>query len=69
MAAALERWVEQGIAPEEIIAARYKAGSNPASGVVRTRPLCPYPKVARYKGTGSTDEAANFECVTPGARR
>jgi len=30
--------------------------------VDRTRPLCPYPRVARYKGTGSTDDAANFEC-------
>lgn len=65
LAAALERWVEHGVAPEAIIATRYKIGSNPASGVVRTRPLCPYPKVARYKGTGSTDEAANFECVAP----
>jgi hypothetical protein len=63
IAAALERWVEQGVAPNEIIATRYKTGANPASGVVRTRPLCPYPQVARYKGTGSTDEAASFECV------
>jgi hypothetical protein len=34
-------------------------------GVVRTRPLCPYPQVARYRGTGSTDEAANFTCKAP----
>jgi len=65
IAAALERWVEEGVAPGEIIAARYKSGMNPASGVERTRPLCAYPMVARYKGTGSTDEAANFECATP----
>jgi feruloyl esterase len=65
IAAALERWVEQGVAPNEIVATKYKTGSNPASGVARTRPLCPYPKVARYKGTGSIDEAANFACVVP----
>jgi feruloyl esterase len=55
MLTALERWVEDGTAPDSIIAA--KQGSTP-----RTRPLCPYPQVARYKGTGSTDDAANFEC-------
>ena len=54
----LERWVEQGQAPERIIA---------TGGVVptRTRPLCPYPKVARYNGRGSIDDAANFTCVMP----
>jgi feruloyl esterase len=61
MLAALERWVENGAAPDRIIAT--KLGSTP-----RTRPLCPYPQVARYKGTGSTDDAANFECAaTPTA--
>jgi feruloyl esterase len=65
VAAALERWVEQGLAPDEIIATKYKSGADPASGVARTRLLCPYPMVARYKGTGSTDEAASFECVVP----
>jgi feruloyl esterase len=33
--------------------------------VVRTRPLCPYPQVARYSGQGSIDEAASFRCVAP----
>lgn len=62
--AALERWVEQGIAPERIVAAKMKAG-----GVVeRTRPLCAYPLVAKYKESGSTDEAANFECAAPPKR-
>jgi feruloyl esterase len=65
IAAALERWVEQGTAPEKIIATRYRTGANPASGVVRTRPLCPYPQVARWKGSGSTDDAANFVCAKP----
>jgi feruloyl esterase len=49
---ALEKWVEEGVAPAQIIA---KKGE-------RTRPLCPYPQVATYKGTGSTDDAANFVC-------
>ena len=58
--AALERWVEQGQAPDEIVASRSVKGV-----VDRTRPLCRYPHVARYKGSGSTDEAANFVCTTP----
>jgi feruloyl esterase len=58
MSAALERWVETGIPPDKIIATKY-AGKD----VVRTRPLCPYPQVTRYSGTGSTDDAANFKCV------
>ena len=62
VAAALERWVEQGTAPHEIIATKYKTSGNPASGVARTRPLCPYPQTAQYKGSGSTDDAANFVC-------
>jgi feruloyl esterase len=62
---AMERWVEKGTAPERLLAARYREGSDPASGVVRTRPLCPYPQIARYKGEGSTDEAASFACVRP----
>ncbi|MGI9074335.1 MAG: tannase/feruloyl esterase family alpha/beta hydrolase [Bryobacteraceae bacterium] len=60
---ALERWVERGVAPETIIATKYKAERNPKSGAARTRPLCPYPQTARYKGAGSTDETANFVCT------
>jgi feruloyl esterase len=53
----LERWVEQGIPPKSILA------SHKTAGVVdRTRPVCPYPERAVYKGSGSTDDAANFEC-------
>jgi tannase/feruloyl esterase len=56
---ALERWVEQGQAPDQMVA------SHSTNGVVdRTRPLCPYPQVAVYQGTGSTDDAANFACRT-----
>ena len=61
--AALERWVEQGVAPEEIIATKYKNDSDPKAGIVRTRPLCAYPLVAHYNGSGSTDDAANFTCA------
>jgi feruloyl esterase len=56
---ALEQWVEKGNAPEQIIASHIANGE-----VDRTRPLCPYPQVAEYKGTGSTDEAGNFICKT-----
>jgi feruloyl esterase len=55
---ALEQWVEKGVAPEKMIATHSTAGK-----VDRSRPLCVYPQVARWKGTGSTDEAANFACV------
>jgi hypothetical protein len=61
---ALERWVEHGVAPERIVAVKYN-GDNPANGIARTRPLCAYPKAAVYKGTGSTDDAANFDCRKP----
>ena len=58
--AALEQWVEHDKPPQQIIASRMKNGvAN------RTRPLCPYPQVAQYKGSGSTDEAANFVCQMP----
>ena len=57
MVTALEQWVEQGTAPEQILA------SHATNGVVdRTRPLCPYPQVATYKGSGSIAAAASFTC-------
>ena len=55
---ALDRWVEQGRTPDTLIASHAVAGK-----VDRTRPLCAYPQVAKYKGTGSIDEAANFVCA------
>jgi len=58
---ALERWVEQGPAPDRIIATGYVDGS-PAKGVAITHPLCPYPQEARYKGTGDPKNASNFVC-------
>jgi tannase/feruloyl esterase len=62
MSLALERWVEEGVAPEQIIASK-RQGVDPKTAPARTRPLCPYPQVARYKGSGSTDDAANFVCT------
>jgi hypothetical protein len=68
--ASLVAWVEKGDAPDRIVAA-----TNPANPSLddlarpispnRTRPLCPYPRFARYQGSGSIDDAANFECVRP----
>jgi feruloyl esterase len=58
MVAALEQWVEHKQAPAQIIASHQTQGK-----VDRTRPLCPYPQTASYKGTGSMDEAANFTCA------
>jgi len=55
--APIEAWVETGKAPGSIVASHSTAGK-----VDRTRPLCPYPQVAQYKGSGSMDEAANFVC-------
>jgi len=53
----LDAWVETGKPPETIVASRMKDGV-----VERTRPLCPYPAVAVYRGEGSTDDAASFFC-------
>jgi feruloyl esterase len=60
---ALERWVEKGVAPDTIVAAKHGADPDPTKGILRTRPLCAYPQVAHWKGIGSTDDAANFVCV------
>jgi feruloyl esterase len=57
MLAALEQWVEKGTAPDSIPAAHLTNGKPD-----RTRILCPYPQVASYKGTGDTNDAANFVC-------
>ena len=61
--AVLERWVEKGNAPGEIIATKYQPAGRQKEGVAGTRPICPYPTVARYKGVGSTDEADNYTCI------
>jgi feruloyl esterase len=65
MLPALEQWVEKKIPPARVVASRRTKGA-----AQRTRPLCPYPSVAQWKGSGSTDEAANFVCAAPpGAKR
>jgi feruloyl esterase len=53
-------WVEKGVAPDSLVASKIIDGR-----VTRSRPLCPYPQVARYRGQGSTDDAASFECRMP----
>jgi feruloyl esterase len=57
MIGALEQWVEHGKAPDRILASHATNGR-----VDRSRPLCPFPQTAVYKGSGSTDEASNFQC-------
>lgn len=59
---ALEGWVEQGVAPERIIATHY-VNNVAAQGVEFQRPLCAYPERAEYVGRGDPSDAANFECV------
>jgi feruloyl esterase len=58
--AVLEQWVEQKKAPDQIVASHATNGA-----VDRTRPLCPYPQVAKYSGSGSQNDAANFTCKAP----
>jgi Tannase and feruloyl esterase len=53
-------WVEKNQAPDSLLASKVTSGA-----VVRSRPLCPYPQVARYRGQGSIDDTANFRCVAP----
>jgi len=57
---AIINWVETGSAPESLMAKQVENDR-----VVRTRPLCPYPKVARYTGSGSVDDASSFRCIAP----
>jgi hypothetical protein len=64
--AALERWVEQGVAPNQLIGTGTTTATPPAP---LTRPLCPYPQVARYRGTGDPTDAASFACGLPAAPR
>jgi hypothetical protein len=62
---ALERWVEAGVAPHEIVATKYQVEDEPSSGIVRTRPICPHPAVARWSGLGDRDDAATYSCELP----
>ena len=62
MLSVIDTWVTEGKAPEKIIASTPPSGPMNPNQKQMTRPICPYPKVAVYKGSGSTDDAANFEC-------
>jgi feruloyl esterase len=57
----LERWVEEGVAPDALIATHH-VNNDPSLGVDRTMPLCQFPEEARYRGTGDVNEAANWTC-------
>lgn len=57
---ALVEWVEKGAAPNQIVASQSKDGKT-----VRSRPLCPYPQVAKYNGTGNPNDAQSFACASP----
>ena len=68
---AIVNWVEQGTAPDSILAGNsFNQTANPLSGSAlppgRTRPLCPYPQFAQYTGTGDSENAANFVCTAAG---
>ncbi|MGD8339604.1 MAG: tannase/feruloyl esterase family alpha/beta hydrolase [Gammaproteobacteria bacterium] len=56
---AIENWVERGIAPDRIEAERV----DDRGQIIRTRPLCPYPQTARYRGTGNSDRSGSFVCA------
>jgi feruloyl esterase len=60
MMSAISQWVETNKSPERIEASRTRGGKTD-----RTRPLCAFPQVAKYNGSGSTDESANFACKAP----
>jgi hypothetical protein len=62
--AAIERWGEEGQAPEHIIASKFE-GDDPHGKLVRARPLCVYPAVAKWTGKGSSDDPTNFVCADP----
>jgi feruloyl esterase len=57
---ALEQWRETGTAPDQILASRNRGGQ-----VDMTRPLCPYPQIAKWNGTGDTNDAKSFVCSAP----
>ena len=62
---ALEAWVEHGVPPDHMIATKYATDAAADRTILLTRPLCAYPTVPRYNGSGNTNDAANFTCVAP----
>jgi feruloyl esterase len=68
--AAMEQWKEQGTPPETMLASRFKdpiavLAGLPTGAALATRPICAYPKIARWTGKGSPVEAGNYECIVP----
>ena len=61
---AIVAWVETGKAPGPIVATKFN-DDDAAKGIAMQRPLCPFPQVAKYRGSGNTKDAANFSCVKP----
>ncbi|MGA3194398.1 MAG: tannase/feruloyl esterase family alpha/beta hydrolase [Terriglobales bacterium] len=61
---ALQRWVEEGVSPDKIIATKYHE-DDPTKGVEMTRPLCPYPQQAKWTGKGASSDAGNWVCRAP----
>lgn len=59
---AVVEWVEHGVAPKEMIASKLSPGESEGP-VIFQRPLCPYPRTAQYRGTGSTHDASSFVCT------
>ncbi len=61
----IDAWATSGIAPERIVAMRGGAGGPPGAPALPpiSRPLCPFPKIATYKGSGNTADAASFKCT------
>jgi Tannase and feruloyl esterase len=64
LVAALEQWVEKGVAPTRIVATKFVADDSTKNAEM-TRPLCAFPQIAKYKGSGDMADAANFVCAVP----
>jgi feruloyl esterase len=58
-------WVEKGSPDEDVFATRFGQGEDGAPKVLMTRPLCAYPRIVKYSGSGDTNDAASFSCATP----
>lgn len=66
LSTALERWVEDGVAPGTMLAVKPSDGTSlAAASALMTRPLCPCPQAAVFKGAGSPDDPASYRCEEP----
>jgi hypothetical protein len=61
----LQNWVEKGAPDDDLVATKYAPGADGAQKVLMTRPMCAYPEIPKYKGSGDTNDAANFTCAAP----